>query len=132
MRHLFVLGALLLALVPTVASAQTCQPDAFRQADLAGSYVSAEAAMQVTVYPCGSIGVRWSNVYGTHEAGYYGVIRYADGAILARLAMPDPVVGSLDNRPGLIVKPAEPGYIQVLTPLPEPDQWQVYRLRKTA
>src|ERR1051325_1666482 len=88
----------LLAGVPSAASAATCQPGLLDQSDLAGTYVSFESALQVTIYPCGGLDVLWSNDYGTHRALYLGQERFGDGSIRAALYQPDPYVRSLDGR----------------------------------
>jgi hypothetical protein len=109
-----------------------CEPGLLRQDDMAGVYTSFEAAMRVTVYPCGGIAVLWSNEYGTHEALYLGRERMPDGSILARLYQPDPYVRSLDGRNGFGLSPAEPGYVKLITIGPFGDNPRVYRLQKIA
>jgi hypothetical protein len=130
MRRLALLCALLLALIPSAAAAQGCQPGAFRQDDMAGQYVSFEDQMRITVFPCGGVAVQWSNPFGTHEAAYYGVERLPGGGIIARIAIPDPYVRSLDGRNVIALKPAEAGFIQAITMGPFGDDFRIYRLRK--
>lgn len=132
MRRILLLCTLLLALVPSVASAQGCLPGQINQSDMAGVYDMPSSPMTVRVAPCGSIFVVWSNGSGQHEAIYTSGVRLAGGEILAGVVQPDPWVGSLDNRPTIGVKPAEPGYIQILTFNRQEDWIKVYRLRKIA
>jgi hypothetical protein len=131
MRRILVLCALLLALVPGEGHAQDgCYDWAFRQHDMAGVYQSIHDQMRVTVYPCGGVDVLWSNPFGTHRASYYGVERLPGGGVIARIALPDPSVGSLDGRDVVGLKPAEAGWIQAITMGPFGDNMRVYRLRK--
>lgn len=133
-RILIALAVVILLSVAQPARAQTvqngdCAPGVPSAADLTGVYRSFEAAMQVTVYPCG-VEVLWSNEAGTHRAGYTLTGRFNDGGLLARIQEPDPWVGSLDGRVGLGVKPAEPGYVQAITTGPFADNVRIYRLQK--
>lgn len=134
MRQLAAVAALLviaaLAPTPEAAAAQGCLPGAFRQDDLAGTYISPENRMRLTVFPCGGSVVLWENHFGMHEAGYRGQERVEGGGFFARLAIPDPVVRSLDGRDMIWVKPAEPGWVQIVTVSPFGDEIKVYRLRK--
>lgn len=131
MRPSAAIAALLaVLLLPLDAHAQECQPGAFRQDDMAGVYESAEAQMRLSVFPCGGTHLLWSNAYGTHQAVYYGEERLPSGSIVARLAEPDPFVRSLDGRNNLGFKPAEPGYIQIITIGPFGEDGRIYRLRK--
>jgi hypothetical protein len=108
------LVAVLLALVPGVTHAQsaTC---AFPQADMAGQYVGSPALMAVEMTDCGGLIVTWSNPYGWHRAYYASMKRVPGGGISAVGFVADPNVGWLDNSYELLVKPAEPGYVQVFT-----------------
>lgn len=132
MRFAAVLVALtaILALPHGAAAQALCQPGAFQQGDMAGVYESWESQMRLTVYPCGGTHLLWSNWTGTHEAGYVGSERLPGGGVVARVAIPDPMVRSLDNRNALAYKPAEPGYIQVITVGPFGEEISIYRLRK--
>lgn len=132
MRLILALCAVLLLVtaLPCTAAAQTCHPGLIAQGDLAGTYVSQESLMRLTIYPCGGSHLLWSNTYGTHEAVYVTSERLPDGGLVSALYQPDPVVGSLDGRNTIGVKPAEPGYLQLVTIGPFLDNPRVYRLRK--
>lgn len=132
MRRLALLCALLFALIPSAASAQTCLPGQIDQSDMAGVYDMPESPMTVRIAPCGAIFVVWSNGLGRHEAIYTSGVRLAGGEILAGVVQPDPWVGSLDNQTTVGIKPAEPGYIQVVTFNRQEDWIKVYRLRQIA
>jgi hypothetical protein len=135
MRRILAVLTVLIAITTGIpAHAQTvqtgdCAPGVPSAADLASVYRSFEAAMQITVYPCG-VEVLWSNENGTHRAGYAITGRFNDGGLLARIQEPDPWVGSLDGRVGIGVKPAEPGFLQVITTGPFADNVRIYRLQK--
>jgi hypothetical protein len=111
-----------------VAHAQACATQAFRQYDMAGVYTSASQMMRVEVYPCGGTFVMWDNSYGTHYAGYYSVQRLPGGGIGMRVYPDSPE--KLDSAQTLGIKPAEPGYIQVITVSPYGDILGIYRLQK--
>lgn len=132
MRTLAVVAAVLaMLLAPGVAEAQPpCRPGAFEQHDMAGVYESMQSQMRLTVFGCGGAHLLWSNHYGTHEATYYGVERLEGGGVIARVWVPDPYVRSLDGRNVLSFKPAEAGYIQVMTLGPFGDDVRSYRLAK--
>lgn len=132
MRRCALLCALLLALIPSAASARACLPGQIDQSDMVGVYDMPESPMTVRIAPCGAIFVAWTNGLGRHEAIYTGGARADGGEILALVVQPDPWVGSLDNQDWLGVKPAEPGYIQVFTANRREDWIKVYRLRKMA
>jgi hypothetical protein len=130
MRRLLMLCAVLLALVPSAALAQACRADAFWQADMAGVYVDPASPMRVELYPCGGAYVQWDNAYGTHSAAYGSTQRLPGGGVMA-VALP--VTGvPLDDSRQIGFKPAEPGYIQVITLGVYDDTYRVYRLRKIA
>lgn len=132
MRVAAVLVALVAVLaLPRGAAAQPlCQPGAFHQEDMAGVYESWESQMRLTVYPCGGTHLLWSNWTGTHEAGYVGSEHLPGGGVVARVAIPDPLVRSLDNRNVMAYKPAEAGMIQIITVGPFGEDGKVYRLAK--
>jgi hypothetical protein len=94
-----------------VAHAQACATQAFRQYDMAGVYTSASQMMRVEVYP-------W----------YYSVQRLPGGGIGMRVYPDSPE--KLDSAQTLGIKPAEPGYIQVITVSPYGDILGIYRLQK--
>jgi hypothetical protein len=114
MRLIATLAALVavLTLSPLTASAQECS---FPQADMAGRYVGAPALMAVDLTACGGVTVVWSNPYGWHRAFYATTERVPGGGVTALGFVADPQVGWLDNSYAIIVKPAEPGYVQLFT-----------------
>lgn len=133
MRSVLVaLVALLLVASPVSAAPleQPCNPGVITQFDMAGTYVSMEHLMRLTVYPCGGMHLLWSNTAGTHEAVYATTERMPDGGLIARVYQPDPFVRSLDGRNVMGVKPAEPGFIQIITIGPFVDDPHIYRLQK--
>jgi hypothetical protein len=132
MRRALMAAMLLLILLPTTASAQRCDPGQIDQSDMAGVYDMPESPMTVRIAPCGAIFVVWSNGLGRHEAIYTSGVRLAGGEILAGVVQPDPWVGSLDNQTTVGIKPAEVGYIQVITFNRQEDWIKVYRLRQIA
>lgn len=124
---------LTLLLSPQPASAQTvCLPGQFPQADIAGVYENVAAPMVVTISPCGGVFLRWANAYGWHEASYRTLHRMPDGGLVASVTNPDPWVGPLDGQLALGLKPAEPGYLQMITANRVEDWTRIYRLRKIA
>jgi len=103
----------------------------FPQADMAGVYVSPQHMMRVEVYPCGGSIIVWDNQFGRHTSVYASVGRLPGGGIAMRGTMPDPMSGGyLDNAYTTGVKPAEAGFIQVITISPYGDAIRVYRLQK--
>lgn len=124
--------AVLLALVPGGAHAQICAPGQIDQSDFAGVYEHPTEPTRVTIGPCGSVIVTWANALGVHEAAYITIRRLPDGGLVARIAAPDPWVGSLDNQLAIAVKPAEPNWVQAITANRQEDWIKVYRLRKIA
>lgn len=113
---------------PSAPAQSVCQWDAFRQFDMAGVFVSAESQMRVEIYPCGGSSVVWENAYGTHYAIYYSDIRVSSGGVAAVLVQ-NGLIG-LDNVNRIGFKPAEPGFIQVVTMSPYGTVAGIYRLRK--
>lgn len=107
-----------------------CSPNQFDQRDMAGTY---EATwMLVQIFPCGPIGVVWTNLYGEHVALYMGVDRIPKEGLIAYGYSPDPRIDAyLDSTPMLGIKAAEPGWIQVATFNEDSKVVQQYRLRKT-
>ena len=130
-RALMFAALAVMALVPTpvaaapAAPAAQCVPGATTQFDLAGTYRA--TTMHVEVFPCGGIYVEWTNASGTHAAGYSAGAHASDG-VIATLISGD----ALDGQPGLIVKAAEPGFVQVATVDASINVVQIYRLRKTS
>lgn len=120
-RIALVLALMLIAFVVPTADAQGCS---FPQADMAGRYVGAPALMTADLTSCGAVTIVWQNAYGWHKAYYASVERVPGGGIGAAGFVPDPQVGWLDNSYSILVKPAEPGYVQVFTAR------GYYRLRK--
>ena len=97
---------------------------------MAGIYLSFEHAIRLTIYPCGGSELFWSNEYGTHRAVYLSRERLPGGGMTATVYYPDPWVRSLDGRNAIGIKPAEPGWVQLITIGPFGDNPRVYRLRK--
>lgn len=123
--------AVLLALAPGYAHAQGCAQGALQQADLAGVYVNPESPMRVEVYGCGGVYVQWDNPYGTHRAAY-GMVRRLPGGGVAGSGLTSERGVFLDDSSTLGLKPAEPGYIQVITLGVYDETYRVYRLKKIA
>lgn len=133
MRSVFAaLAALILVASPVSAAPaeQPCNPGVITQFDMAGVYTSMESLMRLTVYPCGGMHLLWSNPAGTHEAVYATTERLPADGVIARIYQADPFVRSLDGRNVIGVKPAEPGFIQIITMGPFLDDVRVYRLQK--
>jgi hypothetical protein len=107
-----------------------CTWDALRQDDMAGVYES--AFMRLEVYPCGGVYLRWINAYGDHSAAYGSIDRLSQGGVVAVGISPDPSTRLyLDGRAMLLIKPAEPGFVQVASMDSTTDLGGVYRLAKT-
>jgi hypothetical protein len=107
---------------------QACAATAFRQHDMAGAFISAEYRMRLEIYPCGGSYLQWDNAYGTHFATYGSTIRLAGGGVGA---LPlDNSYERLDGVNAIGFKPAEPGFLQVITVNPYGEVVGVYRLRK--
>lgn len=123
------LGAVSAAPLQPVGT-QVCRPGSFAQQDMAGRYES--SMMMLEVFPCGGSVVSWRNEYGAHEAVYFSVMRMPSGGLVAYGYAPDPVIGAyLDSVTTIMVKPAEPQWVQVAT-ITDTDQIQrIYRLYKT-
>lgn len=123
-------AALLSPAQPTHAAplSQACQAGAFRQHDMAGVFVSPESRMRVEIFACGGSYLQWDNQYGTHYAIYYSDTRLPGGGVAATL-MPNGLIG-LDGVTRVGYKPAEAGWIQVITADPYGGIYGVYRLRK--
>ena len=121
---------LALSVVPTDAQAApdaaACTAEAFRQDDMVGIYVDPVVKMRVEVFACGGIYVQWENAYGTHAAAYVSNTRLPGGGVGATVAEGPP----LDDSRRLGVKPADRGYVQVITLGVYDDTYRVYRLRK--
>lgn len=136
MRRALVSIAMIAAtLLPTTAhaapAAQLCDAGAFRQHDMAGRYVS--ETMVLMIYPCGGSHLTWLNDYGVHSASYSTVKRVDTGGVVARGYIPDPSSGAyLDLSTAIGYKPAEPGWIEVITVNGFTGGSGVYRLRKSA
>ena len=129
-RALVIVALAVTALVPgaapaAAAPAEQCARGASTQFDMAGTYEM--RTMFVRLYPCGGIYVEWVNAYGTHSAAYGTAVHPSDG-VVATLIEGD----GLDGQPGLVVKAAEPGYVQVATLDANLNVVKVYRLRKTS
>lgn len=135
MRYLMIVAALLVAVTMTTTTAQAapseqrgCAPGVVRQDDMAGTYES--STMHVEIYPCGGSYVQWTNIYGLHYAVYVAADRHVTGGIYAYPTGTGSHAGaSLDSATVIGYKPAERGYIQVLT-ANDAGVIGVYRLRK--
>lgn len=108
-----------------------CKADAVPQFDMVGRYASATEALRLELFACGGGYVEWRQNDGPHGVSYYAV-RHLTGGGYALLGLtPDFVTGSwLNSTDKLIVKPAEPGWIEAI---PWDDYWgpvKVYRLFK--
>lgn len=119
--------ALLLGPIPAHAQAG-CAPGVVRQDDMAGVYVNPESPMRVEIWPCGGSYVQWENAYGTHRAAYATYARFPSGGVVAvGMAGQGPY---LDDSYKIGFKPAEQGYIQVVTLGVYDETYRVYRLKK--
>ena len=126
-RALIIAALAVTALVPSVATAAPAEPQCVRSAttqhDMAGVYRA--SMLYVEIFPCGGIYVEWTNAAGTHAAGY-GTGAHASDGVIATLVTGD----GLDAQPGLIIKAAEPGFVQVASVDASFNLVRVYRLRK--
>lgn len=131
------LVALLFSLLPSntppanaaPADQRGCAANAFLQFDMAGTFTS--PYMNLEIYPCGGSYLSWSNQAGFHYATYYSSERIPGGGVGARGMTPDPNTGMyLDASYVIGFKPAEPGFIQVITLSPNGAIRGVYRLQK--
>lgn len=119
-------------MIPAAADAQAaptvqCKPSAMTQFDMAGTYIGDDIILEM--YPCGGSYVEWQNDYGQHYATYYTVQRLPGGEKIARGISADPSTRSyLDGVAAMGVKPAEIGFIQIVTN--GPLGVRVYRLAK--
>jgi hypothetical protein len=125
-----ILVAVLLAGTPGATYADTCRPEAFRLDDMAGTYINPESPMRVEVYPCGGVYLQWDNVYGTHRAIYYGTRRSTGGGFAAEGVRAEPAGVFLDDSFRMGIKPAEPGFVQIVTLGVYDETFRVYRLKK--
>jgi hypothetical protein len=128
-----IIGALMLAVtsvgvVQAAPTEQACAYDAFRQSDMAGTFVSSEYQIRLEIYPCGGSFMKWENQYGEHVAVYFGTNRLPGGGIVAS-KMPN-TLESLNGTDRIGFKPAEPGYIQVIPMDDYGNIRGVYRLKK--
>jgi hypothetical protein len=132
MRYALALIAVIFALGPVAAHAQEtpCPAGTLAQHDLAGIYVDPSLPMRVKVWPCSGVTITWDNPYGRHQAYYSMSMAVPSGGVIGHGRTPDPSVGYLDNATTLGVKPAEVGFIQVLTVDPYGNIVGVYRLPK--
>lgn len=130
MKRTLALCALLLALLPVTGYAQGCRPDAFRLDDMVGVYVNPESPMRVEIYPCGGVYVQWDNAYGTHRASYYGTRHAEGGGFAAAGVRAEPLGVFLDDSSRMGIKPAEVGYVELITLGVYDETFRVYRLKK--
>jgi hypothetical protein len=115
------LVAAVLTAAPSEAAAQCATP----MYDMSGTYAS--TTMTLSVKPCSSLLI-WRNEYGQHMAVYIPTTRLAEGSTVAVAADQR---FTLDSAGAVGIKPAEPGYIQIITHSPR-DEWRVYKLVKTS
>jgi hypothetical protein len=73
--------------------------------------------------------VTWDNQFGRHAAAYGVISRINGDFIIARGLVPDPY-GYLDNQTSIGFKPAEAGWVQLVTVSPYGTDVRIYRLRK--
>lgn len=124
-------AVLIVAATALPASAVSCaELGLLDQSDLAGIYVDPSIPMRVQVYPCSGVRVLWDNPYGRHEAYYSMTVRVESGGVIGHGHTPDPRVGYLDNAYTIGVKPAEVGFVQIITVSPYGEIVGVYRLPK--
>lgn len=128
MRYLFAIVAALAFFVTPSPAHAACNQAGMDQADFAGIYVSNIEQMRVEVFPCGGLLITWDNPYGRHQADYVSYERMESGGLIARHAGSYSPYG-LDAAQNVMVKPAEPGYVQVATVSPYGDV-KIYRLQK--
>jgi len=122
-----------LGMPSTTMAQQMPQPCAGGEIDsrsMYGVYLADEYRLRLDIAPCGGVTVLWASPSGTHRAIYSGNEATPGGGFIARVIFPDPIARSLDNRNVIWVKPAEAGWIQVVTMSPFGDDLRVYRLRK--
>jgi hypothetical protein len=98
------------------------------QHDMAGSYVSDEEMLAVEIMPCGGVYVAWDSKNGPKDAGYITKKTIQGGGYIAALA--DEWDTGLDGKYTVTVKPAERGYIQLLTINQYGQDQRVHRLRR--
>lgn len=123
-------AVLLTLMLPNMAHAQGCPVGSHWQRDMAGMYVSEYHQMKVDVHNCGLVVVTWRNHNGWHSADYGTVESVHSGGIIATLLHDQPY--GLDGRYAVGVKPAEPGYVQIITVDSERGTTRTYRLEKYA
>jgi hypothetical protein len=118
--------------IPTYAApAQpgVCAYNLQPQNDRAGYYVSDTEAMAVEVFPCGGIMVTWDDTLNRpRNAGYITKKVLQGGGYIAALA--DEWDIGLDGKYTITVKPAERGWIQVMTINQYGQDQRVHRLRR--
>jgi hypothetical protein len=126
-RALIIVALAVTALVPSAVLAAPAQPQCTRAAttqfDMAGAYRA--GMLYVEIFPCGGIYVEWTNPSSTHTGGYVTEVHASDG-VIATFHTGE----AFGGQPGLIVKAAERGYVQVATADSSLNVVDVYRLRK--
>lgn len=105
-----------------------CPASMHDQRDMVGYYVSDTEAMAVEVFPCGGIMVTWDSNIGPRNAGYITKKVLQGGGYIAALA--DEWDIGLDGKYTITVKPAERGWIQVMTINQYGQDQRVHRLRR--
>lgn len=107
-----------------------CNVEDFQQKDMAGTYEQRD--LLLIMYPCGSSLIAWTNAYGEHVSGYYSWDRVPGGGVVAYGFYPDPEINAyLDTVRTIMIKPAEPGWVQLMTITDEDVIRRIYRLKKT-
>jgi hypothetical protein len=137
MRHLKLAGiaalaaATLLAFAaPTyAATAAPCAYGAITQYDMTGVYWSAEWSAYIEVFPCGGTYIGWENNAGRHGATYVTTGRVRGGGYFLEGLQPADV-GYPDSAYHIAFKPAERGYVQLITYDRFDNFFAIYRLLK--
>lgn len=117
----------LVALSPSPAHAEAPCPGSPDTSDMAGLYLSQESLIRLHLTECGSVGVLWENAYGTHDVPYHVVDGLRGGGVVA---VTDSGGFGLDGRVSIGIKPAEPGFVQIITLSPFGTDLRVYHLAK--
>ncbi|MFN8632797.1 MAG: hypothetical protein U0893_03005 [Chloroflexota bacterium] len=111
------------------ADAPYCYNTATVTYDMAGQYYAPDIPAAIEVNTCGGVQIAWDNSTGRHNAFYGAVDRLNGGGFIARAD--EAQDGVFPNGARLIgIKPAERGYMQLITTNENRDITGVYRLQK--